>query len=138
ALKPDALPDGALVREEPFLDGLAHDHDRRRVRVITIVEQPARDQWNLERPEVAIRRQLPADFRRPLAGRDGLLRSLEWRRPVVAGQRRDGSHAHVLNTGNGFYLSQRLRVEPFSRTALAVAVGGKLNAHRHHVRGAEP
>ena len=68
---------------------LADDHDRRRLCRVARVEQAPGAQRNAQAPEIAARRRLPADVRRPLARRHRLFGPLERHRPVVAGERRD-------------------------------------------------
>ena len=84
----------------------------RRVRRVGVVEHPARDERNLQRPEVAAGRHLPSDFGRPLAGRDGLLDTLERHRPVVAGQRHDDGRADITNVRERTQRGRRTVMKP--------------------------
>ena len=86
---PDATADRVLAGEELTGHRFAHDHDRRRAEAVARAEQPPGAKRNPHRLEVAARRDLPSDVRRPLASRPRPIRSDQADRPVVAAQRRD-------------------------------------------------
>ena len=127
-----------LAGEEAALDGLADDHDGPRRRRVRRLEQAPRKERYAESAEVAARRALPADVRRPLALRHGLVGALEPDGPAVARQRGDDGRAGLLDAGHGPQRAEGAVEEGAAGLGRTVTPGGDRHVEGGDTVDAEP